>query len=94
MKYFKLLFSKNEILTNIDSNVLISILLLNIILSINVILKEFDNFFNKIKQLVLKIKENNKNNNDIKKTNKTKNILKNEKISIYKRKNKIKKKEI
>jgi len=92
IKCFKLLFSKNGVLNNIGSYVLLSILLLNIILSINFIIKEFDNYFNKIKQLVLKIKERNKNNNDIKKANKTNNILKNEKISIYKRKNKIKKK--
>ena len=80
-------FLKIGILKNIGSYVLISILLLNLILSINFILKEFDNFFKKIKQLI-KIEESNKNNNDFIKINKTKN----EKISIYKRKNKNKKK--
>ena len=62
MKCLKLLFSKDGIVNNIGNYILLSILLLNIVLSIHFILKDFDNFCNKIKELVQKIEENNKNN--------------------------------
>ena len=93
MKCLKLLFSKDGIVNNIGNYVLLSILLLNIVLSIHFILKDFDNFCNKIKELVQKIEENNKNNY-IKKsqiTNSSKFNLKNKKINKYKGNNKIKK---
>ena len=62
MKCLKLLFSKDGIINNIYNYVLLSILLLNIVLLIDFILREFNNFSNKIKELVLKIEENNTNN--------------------------------
>ena len=69
MKCLKLLFSKNGLINNIGNYVLLSILLLNIILSIYFKLKEFDNFYNIIKELVQNIEETNKNHY-IKKTQK------------------------
>ena len=93
IKCLKLLFSKNGIINNIGSYIILSILLLNIALLINFILKEYNNFCNKIKELVQVIKERNKNKNDIKKVeiNNKNNIFENKIISKYKRKNKIKK---
>ena len=80
MKCLKLLFSKDGLIKNAGNYILLSILLLSIILSINFILKGYDNFFNKIKELVQIIKENNKNNNDIKNDLKTYNKKKKVKI--------------
>ena len=91
MKCLKLLFSKNGIIKNIGSYILLLILILNTVLSIDFVLKEFDNFFNKIKKLVQIIKLNNKNNKDIKNVKKFNNseyILQNKKINTYKRKKK------
>ena len=95
IKCLKLLFSRNGIINNIGSYILLLIILLNIILSTYFKLKESHKFFNKIKELVLIIKENNKNNFDIKKKlkiNNKKYMDKNKKVSIYKRKKQIKKK--
>jgi len=94
MKCLKLLFSKNGIINNIGNYVLLSILLLNIILSIYFKFKEFDNFCNIIRELIQNNEESNKNNYLEKtlKVNNSKYILQNKKINKYKGKNKIKKK--
>jgi len=94
LKCLKLLFSKSGLIKNVGNYILLLILLLNIILLINFILKEYYDYLNKIKILVQIINENNKNDNDIKKDLEIYNekyILKNKQISKSKRKNKIKK---
>ena len=85
MKCLKLLFSKNGIINNIGSYVLLSILLLNIALSIVFILKDFDNFCNRIKELVQNIEERDKNKYIKKaiKINNSKNISQNKKIKAF-----------
>ena len=95
MKCLKLLFSKNGLMNNIGNYILLTILILNISLSIYFKLKEFDNFCNKIEELIQNIEENNEINY-ITKTPKvniknSKYNLQNKKENRYKGKNQIKK---